>query len=52
MRALADQLAPVIDAGTLPALQREVAAVHAAEPLIDYVQALIEATRREPAFRA
>ena len=50
-RAQADQLSPLIDAGDLPALQREVATVHAAAPLIDYVQALVEATRRDPAFQ-
>ena len=50
-RALADQLAPAIAASDLPALQQEVAAVHAAEPLIDYVQALIEASRRDPVFQ-
>jgi MoxR-like ATPase len=32
-------------------LQREAGAVHAAGPLIDYVQALVEATRRDPAFQ-
>src|SRR5574343_622369 len=46
-----DQLAPTIDAGQLPELQRQVAAVHAAGPLIDYVQALVEQTRRTPAFQ-
>ena len=50
-RAQADQLAPLIGAQALPRLQREVTAVHAAEPLIDYVQALVEATRRDPAFQ-
>jgi MoxR-like ATPase len=50
-RAQADQLMPLIEAGDLPSLQREAAAVHAAEPLIDYVQALVEATRRDPAFQ-
>ena len=50
-RTLADQLAPAIKAQDLPALQREVAAVHAAEPLIDYVQALVEATRHDQAFQ-
>ena len=50
-RTRADQLASLIDAQALPRLQREVAAVHAAEPLIDYVQALVEATRRDPAFQ-
>ena len=50
-RTRADQLPALIDARELPGLQREVAAVHAAEPLIDYVQALVEATRRDPAFQ-
>ena len=36
-----DQLAP---------LQKKAAAVHAAPPLLDYLQALIEATRRSPRF--
>lgn len=46
-----EQLAPVIEAGQLPELQRQVAAVHAAAPLIDYVQALVEQTRRMPGFQ-
>jgi MoxR-like ATPase len=46
-----DQLAPLLEASTLPGLQREVAAVHAAEPLIDYVLALVEASRQAPAFQ-
>ena len=50
-RALADQLAPMIAARDLPSLQCEVSTVHAAEPLIDYVQALVEASRRDPAFQ-
>ena len=50
-RQRADGLASVLAAEDLPALQQEVAAVHAASPLIDYVQALIEATRRDSAFQ-
>jgi MoxR-like ATPase len=50
-RSQLEHLAPVIDAGQLPALQREVTAVHAAGPLIDYVQALVEQTRRTPDFQ-
>ncbi len=38
-------------AADLPSLQHKVAAIHAAPPLIDYVQALIEATRQSPAFQ-
>ncbi len=50
-RQRADALVPALPAAALPALQDEVAAVHAAPPLIDYVQALVEATRRDPAFQ-
>lgn len=50
-RERAGQLAALLDASALPGLQREVAAVHAAGPLIDYVQALIEASRQNPAFQ-
>lgn len=50
-RERASQLDALLDASTLPDLQRDVAAVHAAGPLIDYVQALIEASRQNPAFQ-
>lgn len=50
-RQQVEQLATEFRAEALPALQREVAAIHAAGPLIDYVQALIEATRQNPAFQ-
>lgn len=50
-RQQADQLEIAFDAEALPALQQEVAGIHAAGPLIDYVQALIEATRQNPAFQ-
>lgn len=49
-REEADELAPRLSPDQLPVLQREAAAVHAAEPLIDYIQALMEATRRDGAF--
>lgn len=50
-RHQAEQLAPLLRAEDLPALQQEIASLHAAGPLIDYVQALVEASRRDPAFR-
>ncbi|WP_265941600.1 AAA family ATPase [Dechloromonas sp. A34] len=50
-RQQADQLETAFDAEALPALQKEVAGIHAAGPLIDYVQALIEATRLNPSFQ-
>lgn len=39
------RLQPVMDAAGLQALQRQVLDVHAGEPLLDYLQALIDATR-------
>lgn len=47
----ADRLTPIVTPDRLPELQREVAAIHTAAPLIDYVQALVEATRRSPGFQ-
>lgn len=44
-RALAEQLAPVLTIDDLTSLQQAVSAVHAAAPLLDYVQDLIAATR-------
>ncbi len=44
-RAMATSAAPVLSAAELAALQQQVLAVHAADPLLDYVQDLIAATR-------
>ena len=49
-RTLAAQLKPVMRVPDFTALQAEAAAMHAAPPLIDYLQALIEASRRAPQF--
>jgi MoxR-like ATPase len=43
-------LTPVLDAAKLLHLQQTVAHVHAAEALLDYIQNLIEATRRASGF--
>ena len=51
-RALAARLRPVMRVADFTALQAEAAAMHAAPPLIDYLQALIEASRRAPQFSA
>ena len=51
-RTLAAQLKPVMSVPDFTALQAEAAAMHAAPPLIDYLQALIEASRRAPQFSA
>ncbi|GGK23617.1 ATPase AAA [Deinococcus malanensis] len=45
-------LPPVLNAPLLTAMQREVDAVHAAAPLLDYLQLLARATREHPAFEA
>ena len=50
-REQANRLPALIRAEDLPALQTEVRQVHAAGPLIDYVQLLIEASRSSPAFQ-
>ncbi len=44
-RVLLAQLPPLLDATRLQALQQQVQAVHAAPPLLDYLQDLIAATR-------
>lgn len=46
-----EELHPIIEASRLPLLQTEVGAVHAAPPLIEYVQALLEASRNSPLFQ-
>lgn len=50
-RERAAELPAILQAGDIPALQQAAAATHAAAPLIDYVQALIEASRRESIFQ-
>ncbi len=49
-RDLLAALAPCMAAEALAGLQREVQQVHAAVPLIDYVQALVTHTRRSPEY--
>lgn len=50
-REQAAVLAPILSPQALPGLQAAAAATHAAAPLIDYVQALVEASRREAIFQ-
>jgi MoxR-like ATPase len=50
-RTQADQLQSLLSPEQLPQLQLEVASLHAAPPLIDYVQALVEASRQAASFR-
>ena len=50
-REQAGRLTARVRADELPLLQAEVRKVHAAGPLIDYVQSLVEASRNSPAFQ-
>jgi len=49
-RELVESLQPVISADKLASLQQLVAHVHMADPLLDYVQNLLDATRRAGEF--
>ena len=49
-RSLLAQLTPLLDAPGLLALQNEVRGIHVAEALLDYVQALIKASRQAARF--
>jgi MoxR-like ATPase len=51
-RQLLAGLAPLLDGATLLSLQAHVAEVHVAEPLLDYVQALVQHTRESGHFEA
>jgi MoxR-like ATPase len=51
-RQLLAGLEPLLDAVTLKGLQQHVPAVHVAEPLLDYVQALVRHTRASGHFEA
>lgn len=45
-------LEPCLDPGALPALQSEVSGVHVSAALLDYLQALIERSRTDPALHS
>ena len=49
-RDMLAQLSPLLDASDLAALQAEVSTIHLSEALVDYVQALIAATRQSARF--
>jgi MoxR-like ATPase len=49
-RELVESLQPVISADKLASLQQLAARVHVAEPLLDYIQNLLDATRRAGEF--
>ncbi len=49
-RDMLQEIQPVMQPEQLIALQQQVKAVHASEPLIDYIQALMEFSRESPHF--
>jgi len=49
-RDMLAQLTPILDAADLSALQAEVSNIHLSEALVDYVQALVAATRQSARF--
>ena len=49
-RQIAAQLKPVMSVANFEAMQHAAAALHVSPALIDYIQALIEASRRAPQF--
>jgi MoxR-like ATPase len=49
-RDMLQEITPVMQPEQLVALQQEVKAVHASEPLIDYIQTLLEFSRESPHF--
>ena len=51
-REMLDGMAPCLDAAGLIELQQAATRIHAAPPLVDYVQALAEYTRHCPDFEA
>jgi MoxR-like ATPase len=50
-RELLPELQPLLDPADILALQRQVAGIHVAEPLLDYAQALLGTTRNSPRYR-
>jgi MoxR-like ATPase len=49
-RAMTAQLQPVMSVADFASLQKQAAAMHVAPALLDYVQALIDSSRRAPQF--
>lgn len=49
-REMIAHLAPVLDAEKLLAIQKQAAAIHVADALLDYVQAVLEFSRNSPVF--
>ncbi|MFP4208734.1 MAG: AAA family ATPase [Wenzhouxiangella sp.] len=51
-RQLLDELAPILDPERVMALIDQASSLHVADPVLDYIQALIQATRNHAGLRA
>jgi MoxR-like ATPase len=51
-REMIEHVEPVLDAGKLMTMQKQAASLHAADALLDYVQAVLEFTRQSPIFES
>ena len=51
-RDMIEHVQPVLDAGKLITIQKQAASLHAADALLDYVQAVLEFTRQSPMFES
>ena len=51
-REMIEHIQPVLDAGKLMTIQKQAASLHAADALLDYVQAVLEFTRQSPMFES
>ena len=51
-REMIEHVEPVLDAGKLMTIQKQAASLHAADALLDYVQAVLEFTRQSPMFES
>ena len=51
-REMIEHVQPVLDAGKLMTIQKQAASLHAADALLDYVQAVLEFTRQSPMFES
>ncbi|MGD2160745.1 MAG: MoxR family ATPase [Gammaproteobacteria bacterium] len=49
-RDMIEHIKPVLDAGKLITIQKQAAAMHVAEALLDYVQAILDFSRSSPMF--
>ena len=51
-RDMIEHITPLLDAGKLLMIQKQAASLHAADALLDYVQAILEFSRQSPVFES